>query len=278
MQSNDRFRFRPRLEGFEDRAVPALLTGAVSAALVAPSVQSTSLGDRMSTFLQGKIGSKVGGGECAHIATAALQAVGADFTRTEPNGTSDYVWTSNRVARLTSGSQVAGKQFRVGDIIQFENATFSAGGSSKLKHHTQVVAAVDGAGRITQVYEQNITINGVANRTVMKRTAIDLTKLTGGSVSIYRAVARVPQAGQVEYTIVNNTNASRTVTLQIGSSTSSYSLDTINTKGSYRTGFATFSGSAKPVLKVGNTSLTIQDGAAYELYTQSNGQVGIRKL
>jgi hypothetical protein len=107
---------------------------------------------------------------------------------------------------------------------------------------------------------------------------LDLTKLTGGSVSVYRAVARTPHAGLVEYTLVNNTGASRAVTLQVGSYTSSGTLDKVNTQGSYRTGSATFSGTARPTLKVGNVSVVIQDGAAYELYTQSNGQVGIRKL
>jgi hypothetical protein len=203
-----------------------------------------------------------------------LRAAGADFTRTEPVGTQDYVWTTNRVARLTNGNQLSGKRFKVGDIIQYHNARFSSGGTAKLAHHTQVVAAVNSAGRITQVYEQNV--NG--DRTLQRRAALDLSKLTGGSVSVYRPVGRLAQAGRVEYTIVNNTNSARAYTLQIGSYSSSKTLDRANTQGSYRVGSATFSGAARPVLKVGTTSVTIQDGAAYVLYTMSNGRVGVRRM
>src|SRR5262249_44727654 len=147
----------PQLERLESREVLASLGGGllrpptVAAALVAPSL---TLGQKMANFLQSRLGTRVGGGECAHLAMEALRAAGADFTRTQPAGPSDYVWTSNGAARLTNGSQVAGKRFQVGDIIQYENARFSAGGVRSLPHHTQVVAAVDAAGRITRVYEE----------------------------------------------------------------------------------------------------------------------------
>lgn len=270
---------RLRVEGLEGRVMPAVLSLApppLAPAFVAPAVVAAapSLGDRMGDFLNSKLGKRVGGGECAHIATEALRVAGADFTRTEASGTQDYVWTTNRIARLTQGSQLAGKVFKVGDILQYNNATLRSGGTSKLLHHTQVVAAVDSRGRITKVYEQNV--NG--NRTVQKHDMLDLSKLNGGSVSIYRAVARANPAGLREFTIVNNTSSSKTYTLQIGSSNFSSTLTAANTANSYSTRTATFSGNATVKLKIGNSSITVEQGAAYELFTMSNGSTGIRRI
>jgi hypothetical protein len=226
-------------------------------------------------YLQQQVNARrrIGGGECAHLATEALRIARAEFWRDEPPGTMDYVWTSNRIARLTHGRQLAYRRFQVGDILQYHNATFSAGGD--LAHHTQVVAAVGYRGRITQVYEQNVG----GNRTAQRRAVRDLTKLTGGSVSIYRPVARVRRAGRVEFTIVNNTSVSRTYKVLIGSvEKETTTLSAVNTVDSYRQGLWNFSGTARPTLKVGNISpLVIEDGAAYELYSLPGGRVGIRK-
>ncbi len=280
---------RLRLEGLEGRDVPALFGGLLpdlaaavqqAAQHAAPQIQvsasnqSVSLGQKMYNFLSSRVGARVGGGECADIAVEALRVAGADFTRTERQGTQDYVWTSNRVARLTNGRQLAGYKFQVGDVIQYNNATFSAGGSSKLAHHTQVVAAVDAKGRITKVFEQNW--NHI--RKVQLNPIIDLTKLTGGSVSIYRAVARTTHPGLVEFTLVNNTKKTLTYTLQTGSSKTNDTVTQADTANSYRTWTASYSGSARPTLKIGNASLQVRDGVAYELYTLSNGQVGIREV
>jgi hypothetical protein len=228
----------------------------------------------MASYLQAQVNARrrIGGGECAHLATEALRFAGAEFRRPEPAGTMDYVWTSNRVARLTHGSSLPYRRFQVGDVIQYHNATFSNRGA--IAHHTQVVAAVDYRGRITSVFEQNV--NG--NRTAQRRAAPDLSKLTGGSVSVYRPVRRASRPGLVEFTIVNNTNVSRTYQLQIGSSLTSATLGVANTEASYWQRWATFSGNVRPTLKVGTTSLVIEDGAAYELYALPGGQVGIRKL
>jgi hypothetical protein len=184
------------------------------------------------------------------------------------------VWTTNRIARLTQGSQLAGKTFQVGDIIQYHNATFKSGGSGKLAHHTQVVAAVDSKGRITHVFEQNV--NGV--RTARKSAILDLSKLNGGSVSIYRPVARKSVSGTVEFTVVNNTSSSRTISVAFGSKSYSYSLDKANTARSYSTYVFTFTGSTGPSLKYGSTNLKISDAGAYELYSTSGGGVGLRKI
>lgn len=271
-----------RLERLEDRTVPAAVAGLVAGAAAGATTppvhvvaQTQSLGSKMAKLLEAKVGTRVGGGECAQMATEAMRASGADFTRTEPAGTQNYVWTTNRVARLTQGSQATGQKFQVGDIIQFDNATFRSGNSTRiLQHHTQVVAAVDSNGRITKVYEQNV--NG--NLTVQKDAAIDLKTLASGTVSVYRPVARVAQAGTMEFTVVNNTNSTRSFNVQVGNWTGTHTLTKANTAGSYETASVSFSGSVKPMIKIGGVSVQIQDGAAYELYTKSDGQVGIRKI
>src|SRR5262245_11674436 len=53
------------------------------------------LGDKMAEYLQEQVNARrrIGGGECAHLATEALRIAGAEFLRPEPKGTMDYVWT-----------------------------------------------------------------------------------------------------------------------------------------------------------------------------------------
>jgi hypothetical protein len=272
---------RLSIEALDGRALMAVLVGpaleapkteAAAPALVSVAkAGSNTLGNNVANYLRNHLGDRVGGGECAHIATAALRAAGADFTHTYyGSNTEDYDW-GTQVARLTSGSQLAGKQFQVGDIIQYTNAKFSSGGTSKLAHHTQVVAAVDSNGRITKVYEQNIG----GDRTVRLSNILDLSKLNGGSVTIYRAEARTTAAGKYEFTVVNNTGSSQTVTGKIGSFSLPQTLTKANTANSYKTWSLSTSGSSKPTISVGGTSFTVSHGGAYELY-MSNGRVAIR--
>src|SRR5262249_18406906 len=158
-----------------------------------------------------------------------------EFSRDEPPGTVDYVWTSHRVVRLTRASQYlhAYRRLKVGDIIQYHNATFSNRGP--LAHHTQVVAAVDRRGYV-MVFEQNV--GDPANRTAQRRNATTyLRTLTGGSVTIYRPVPRVKRAGQVEFTVVNNTPVSQTYQVRLpGADTETVTLTAANTTSSYRQG------------------------------------------
>jgi hypothetical protein len=268
-------------ESLETRQVLAVVSpvNSIGSAIAASKLQvkaAATFGQSMANYLQQQVnsGKRIGGGECAHLATEALRVAGAEFIRTEPAGTSDYVWSSNRIARLTKGSQLAGKVFQVGDIIQYQNATFSSGGTKKLQHHTQVVAAVDSKGRITQVFEQNV--NG--DRTAQKRAIMDLSKLTGGSVSVYRPVARKVETGRFAFTVVNNTSGSKSYSLTIGNKTTSYSIGKSNAKDSYKTHWVKYTGSQTPTIKVGSTSLTLRDAGAFEIYTNSSGSTSLRRI
>ncbi len=235
----------------------------------------------MADYLQAQVdaGHRIGGGECAHLASEALRVAGGDFTRSgEAQGTSDYRWSSHLVARLTKYGSSAGKIFEVGDIAQYDDVTFRGDDDAKPMHHTQVVAAVDSHGAITEVFEQNSNGHRVAERHPLR----NLESIEGGTVSIYRPEPRARQPGRWEYTTVNDTDAPCTYTLQIGARIWNVTLDKANTEGSYRVSFASFSGGAGPgpipTIKIGNASVQIEDGAGYELYSISKGQVAIRKI
>lgn len=251
----------------------ALVTSPSSATPSAASVTvAASLGQKVANFLSSKVGTRLGGGECAHLATEALRASGAQFIFTPKSGPAGYLWSASPpVALLTKGSQVAGKRFQVGDIVQLEQAAFSTG--RFVRHHTQVVASVDTSGRITKVFEQNVG----GKRTVQRNNAIDLTKLTSGSVAIYRPNARVDRPGRLEYTIVNNTNSSQMFVRQVGSRSTNLALDKANTVGSYKYVWLTPNGDAVS-LKIGNSSVRLQNAGAYELYMTPSGKAAVRRV
>jgi hypothetical protein len=274
-----------RLEQLECREVPTTLVqlyglpghrlaGGSDLSLVQTPLTTPSsvLGRKMSDFLQAAVeaGRRIGGGYSHHLAVEALRVAGADFTRAEPPGTLDFVWTTNRVARLTPGDPLVGYQFQIGDIIQHHHATFGAGYT--LKHHTQVVAAVDPIGRITQVFEQGVD----GDHTAKRGAAIELSKLTGGSVSVYRPVPRAVES-QVEFTLVNNTKSEVTVTRPALSplSPKAVTLTATGTTNSFQAWQHAGSGEVK--LAVNGRWYTFEDGAGYEIVTLS-GRTTVRRI
>ena len=228
----------------------------------------------LAKYLNDCVDKKIGGGECAHLATAMLCVNGFDITRTETKGTQNYAWTSDLIFEFTKGNTSTRKKFAVGDIIQFHNALFSVGGSAKLKHHTQVVGEVDTQGRIIKVYEQNYS----SIRKVRLTTPKDVSKLTGGFVTIYRPATRFTSSGLIEYTIVNNTFQNRSYTTKVGSSNWETSLTSYDTATSYRAAYVTFKGSATPTIGIGSNTVNVKDAKAYEIHLKSDGKAAIRLL
>src|SRR5262249_4165635 len=148
-------------------------------------------------------------------------------------------------------------------------------------HHTSVVAAVDANGRVTAVYEQNVDVpsgGGTERARYVVRQALDLGKLTGGYVKVYRPDARTPPAGRYEFTVVNNTTSSVQVTEQVGTSVSSYALAGRNTAASYQARAWTTTGGGQPTITVGGKTFLVEDGAAYEIFTAANGAVSLAKF
>lgn len=287
--------YRPSFECLEDRRIPAVLSGtnpltwlnlsAPTAAKSAPTVgaAAVTIGDKMAAFLLSKVGRRVGGGECADMATEALRVAGGKFVL-GPDSPSfgDFVWGSLVTAVQFTGGHVAysnpAAKIRVGDVLQYRNATFSTGITAT--HHTAVVAAVNALGRVTAVFEQNFgTLSGGPASRFVGRHALDLAKLTGGWVRAYRPVARAIVPSRFEFTIVNNTAAVRNFQIKVGTITlANYMLDKANKANSFMVVWLIDGLPTKPTIVVNGHVLTVVNGGGYELFTLANGTPSVRKL
>jgi archaellum component FlaG (FlaF/FlaG flagellin family) len=248
---------RPMVEGLERRDVMS------SASLLA--------------FCQSELGQRVGGGECAHLASEGLRATGEEFefsaqdyaTINHGPSSSDYIWGNlTRVFDATSGQLIdsnPGAALQPGDVLQYYQAKFS-NGTVTASRHTSIVAQVDSQGLPTMVYEQNF--NGHRYVTL---DSINLMQLTAGWVRAYRPVPFADRVAPVEFTVVNNTTTQQAIALFGSPST----LDVANTAGSY----LIFSASGSGTLSLTNgASVQFQNDAGYEVYITSTGNAGIRPL
>lgn len=250
-----------------------------------PTCHGQTLNSKVATFLAGKVGVRVGGGECAHAASEALRSSGAEFTNTDLGADSpaagDYVWgTLVKSISIVNGKWTDSKpttKLLAGDIIQYRNTKFVYPTSTATaSQHTSVVATVNTAGSATFVYQQNF--NGI--RTVRK-DSIDLTKLVSGYLRIYRPKTRVNRTGQTKFSLTNNKTTTQTITLLVGTSNlGSFPLTSANTLASYQTRWVTLTGSTQPItLRLSNgASVSVVNAGGYEIYTTSAGAAAIRKL
>jgi hypothetical protein len=275
--------FVPMVDGLEQRLVLTAQPLAHAAVVAHPVVHAlstvSSLNQKVVKFLASKVGSRIGGGECAHIATEALRVAGAKFVQiaNDNPASGDYVWGSLvKIVTAKNGKAVdsaPSAAVQPGDIIQYRNAKFSAGNTvvrssagSFASHHTSVVAAVDSLGRPTKVYEQNF--NGVRTMAVH---AINLSRLTGGWLRIYHPVARPNVSGRYEFTIVNNSSSRQTITVNGKPKT----LTPANTAGSYTSYWAT---GGQPSLTLnGNSPYKLDNAAGYQI-VGSGSAATLKKL
>lgn len=245
--------------------------------------EAQTLNQNVVTYLNARVGTRVGGGECAHAACESLRAAGAEFISSDLGADfpspGDTVWgTLVKVVSYTNdkwADSAPSVKVQAGDILQYRDTKFVYGNSwSTASRHTTVVSLVNAVGMPTQVFEQNY--NGV--RTLGKN-AIDLTKLKQGWVRIYRPKARVNRAGQYKFSLVNNVASAQSVTLKIGTvSVSTFSLTAANTWTSYSTRWMTSSSPTKPTLVLpSGSSITLDTAGGYELYSGTGGKVMVRK-
>jgi hypothetical protein len=265
-------KFQPSMLALEGRIQ-------LSTATVAPAIPA--LNQKVISFLAPRGDTRIGGGECAHLASEALRAAGAQFITSQPSiGTGkdypnpgDYVWgtfveqVSASGGKLTKATTALPVQ--PGDIIQYDNAHFSDG--SYAIHHTSVVKTVNSQGLPGSVYQQNFS-----SKRYETSNTLDLTRLTGGFVRIYQPVARKPVADLYEYTVVNNSTASQTYSATVGTYVSRSTLTAADTTYSYTEQYFTSSIGA-PTLKVGNSSIKVTDNASYEIYG-SGSTVAIHRI
>ena len=254
-------------------------------ASITSTCQAQAINQSIVTFLAGKVGVRVGGGECAHAATEALRVSGGEFMPTDLGAdtpsTGDYVWgTLVKIVSCTNGKWVDSSptaKVLPGDIMQYGNTTIVIGNSTwTATHHTSIVAAVNTAGMPTFIFEQNV--NGV--RTIQK-DAMDLTKLKAGWIRIYRPKARLDKTGRYKCTIVNNMPTSQSVAIKFGTQTlGSLGLTQANTASSYLVEMVmSSSATAKFTLALSTgSSITIDNAGGYEVYAGTGGKAAIRKL
>jgi hypothetical protein len=238
-------------------------TALVQVEAQAPDVQvryalaaSQTLNQKIVGFCNYYKNRRVGGGECAHLATEALRYSGADFIR---NGTWGNLVTQMKVqnGRLVDTNPRAAVQ--PGDIIQFQNVKYSNGGIAVL--HTAIVASVDASGRPNAVYEQNV--NGTR---YVRIDPINLRTMISGTASIYRAVPRVDVAGRVQFALLNNTNSVKSVTVCFnGKAVGTVTLDRCNTVNSYKTVWYQNSARGTWTLFYAGRSYPLSNGIAYQL-------------
>ena len=244
--------------------------------------QTWSGGGALVTFLNGKLSTRLGGGDCAHMATEALRACGGEFVAADLGAdspaTGDYVWGTllttiswTNSARVDSTPTAA---ILPGDIIQFGINT-KIGTATYSVRHTAVVQTVNTAtaSRPTAVFQQNF--GGV--RTV-KTATIDVTKLTAGWIRIYRPKARVDATNVWKFTVVNNATTSQSYTVMVGTTTvSTVSLTAANTAGSYRVHKVTTTGTVPCVVNNTN-SIYVQNAKGDEIYKPTTSTFGLRQL
>ena len=152
------------------------------------------VGAKVVSFARDNIGKQVGKGECAHLATEAIKAVGAARRPKDSPGSGDYVW-GDLIAFIPAGSTLPaleneGAKIKPGDIIQFRDARFKGKKAKRgtywksASHHTAVVEWVDPAdGGKLHVLHQNT--NGV--RSVV-RGFYKIADFKKGWIRIYRPV------------------------------------------------------------------------------------------
>jgi hypothetical protein len=149
------------------------------------------LNRKVAEYARGRLGEKVGNGECTTLASAALRSAGAKLYSFRGTG-GDYVW----------GRPVESfGEALPGDVVQFRDAVFK--GKSPLPgrrtlswryeypHHTAVISEVRDRGKTVLLLHQNIGPEGapVEQKQIVTQTTLRADSLQkGGRVWIYRPV------------------------------------------------------------------------------------------
>jgi hypothetical protein len=253
------------------------------AACIAGSLpaEAQTIGNSMVTFLNGKLNTRAGGGECANMATEALRVGGGEFVPyylgADSPGTGDYVWgtlvTVISYANKTRSDSNPTAAVLPGDVIQYRSATISG---VSYAHHTSVVHTVNtlAASRPTAVFQQNF--NNV--RTVQSAT-IDTTKLTAGWIRIYRPLARQDATNRWQISIVNNATTSQTAKIMVGTAiASTLSLTAANTAGSFTTYYIATTGTLPCLVLSNGQSLFLQNAKSDDICNPTSSTIGLLQL
>lgn len=244
------------------------------------TAEAQSIGDRMVTFLDGQVSSRVGGGDSSHMATEALRVAGGEFypgdLGADYPGDGDSVWgTLVTVIRVTDGvwlDSYPDIACQPGDVLQI-------GGSAKFNdvsypsRFTAVARTVNDKKRPSSVYRQNF--NNV--RSVTSAT-MDVTQLTQGWIRIYRPIPRVDADNSWKFTVINNTSSSQPFTVMFGITTvSTQTASSAGNSGSFYVFKITTDGTVPCVVNNDNT-IYVETGKGNEIYSTTSNTTALRQL
>jgi hypothetical protein len=130
-----------------------------------PVMERNVLGNDVLAFSLARLGRKVGGGECAHLAVEALKSAGAGGRRSDAPNAGDYVW-GELVAYIPANLPKADAlklltKVQPGDVIQMRNTRFEGKRPGRgtywtsAAHHTVLVERVDAAAGVLHILHQN---------------------------------------------------------------------------------------------------------------------------
>lgn len=257
----------------------AIIALVVSGTFSVPA-EAQSIGASMVSFLNGKLNSRVGGGESSHMATEALRVGGGEFYPDDLGadfpGTGDKVWgTLVKVISYDNGTwsdSSPDNPCLPGDVIQFGgNAVIGA--VAYPANFTAVVQSVNSSGRPSAVFQQNLA--GV--RTVQS-AVIHTKQLTAGWLRIYRPVTRIDEVGTWKFTVVNNVASSKVYTIMIDIDTiSTVTATGANTAGSYFVHKITNDTIVPCVVNDDNT-VYVETSKGNEICNLDDGSVGLQQL
>lgn len=269
--------------------------------LLMPSMAfSQVINQKVVRYMLSNKGDQIGGGEPSDAVSEALRVSGGAFTSADLG--SDYPSDGDRMwgtpikflsyANDKFADSNPATQVHPGDILQYSGTKFvyvttkgrkSTTTTITTNRHTAVVSKVDKKGVLPiEVYEQNGPTNlSTASTREIGQSSIDFGALRAGWVLVYRPKVRVDAPQKYQVSLVNNTSSAKAPVLKSGLNTvMNLSLDPANRTSSYIGMWATAPAPDK-VLKLvlpNGSSMAIENGCGYEIYTRSSGVVSIRKL
>lgn len=234
----------------------------------------------MVTFLDGKLQSRLGGGESSHLASEALRLGGGEFVPDDLGddypAKGDRVWgTLVKVIACDNGNWTDSNPDNVclpGDVIQFGgNAVI--GDVAYPTNFTAVVKSVNSNGRPSAVYQQNF-----ASVRTVQTASIQTKDLSSGWLRIYRPIPRVDEVGTWEFVVVNNTTSAQVYTIMIDVDTvSTVTVTAANTAASYFVHKIT-NDTIVPCVVTGDNTIYLETTKGNEIYNADDETVAIRQL